>query len=212
MGGGVLKTSILTILVLSVFLSGCALFQKDQVKKRRTATDIRADRLSRLIKKQQKQINDLKIQNLVLKNKKVEKKKVKAKKYKRLSDKKTLAFYKKGVKLYYESKYNSLKLLTDRLRQTNPQSSYLDDLIYMQGRLALDQRKFPQALKLFSEVISQHPTSDKRVSAGLAKAMVYKQMGLTKYFEKELKQLTRRYPGSPEFYRAKMELKLLKTQ
>lgn len=91
-----------------------------------------------------------------------------------------------------------------------PTSPYADNALYLAGTLAVNNGNYSEAIKYFSEVETKYPRSNKVVAAKFAKAMTYKAMNLKGFAKSNLRQLVKKYPGSPESYRASAELKFLK--
>lgn len=91
-----------------------------------------------------------------------------------------------------------------------PHSEYADNALYLAGRIAMDHRNYAVALKNFSRVLQEYPDSNKAVSAEFAKAIAYNKMNLPQFAREGLKDVIKRYPGSPESFRAESELRLIK--
>ena len=91
-----------------------------------------------------------------------------------------------------------------------PQSAYADNVLYLAGRMAFDNKNFAEAIKYYQRVISKYPRSNKVVAARLGKGVAYKKMNLTPQAGYVFKDLRKRYPGSPEAFRAENELKIIK--
>lgn len=90
------------------------------------------------------------------------------------------------------------------------QSVHRDDVLYMKGMLELLDQNYGLALVQFNKIIKEHPHG-KKVSAALyAKGMTYKKMNLKNEARGALRAVLKKYPGSPESYRAKNDLQLLK--
>lgn len=91
-----------------------------------------------------------------------------------------------------------------------PSSSYADNALYLAGRLAVTHKNYPEAIRYFSRVEKEYPTSDKVSAAAFVKAMTYKKMNLGEFARKVLIDVRSKYPGSPESFRADAEIKMLK--
>ncbi|HRO67219.1 MAG TPA: tetratricopeptide repeat protein [Pseudobdellovibrionaceae bacterium] len=90
-----------------------------------------------------------------------------------------------------------------------PKSSFADNALYLAGRKSLEQKRYAPALQYFHRIVSEYPRGNRAVSAQFAKAMTYKQMNLTAESRKVMKEVMRKYPGSPESFRAEGEMRLL---
>lgn len=91
-----------------------------------------------------------------------------------------------------------------------PASSYADNVLYLAGRMAFSSKNYAEAIKYYQKVITQYPRSNKVVAAKYAKAIAYKQMNLAPQAKSVLSDLRKRYPGSPEAFRAENDLKLMR--
>ncbi|HEY8269998.1 MAG TPA: tetratricopeptide repeat protein, partial [Pseudobdellovibrionaceae bacterium] len=91
-----------------------------------------------------------------------------------------------------------------------PSSPYADNVLYLAGRRAFSAKNYAEAIKYYQKVITQYSRSNKAVAAKFAKAVTYKKMNLEPQAEGVLNDLRRRYPGSPEAFRAENELKLMR--
>lgn len=91
-----------------------------------------------------------------------------------------------------------------------PGSSYADNILYIAGRLAFDSKNYAEAIKYYQKVITQYPRSNKVVAAKYAKAIAYKRMNLEPQAKGVFAEVRKKYPGSPEAFRAENELKLMR--
>jgi TolA-binding protein len=89
-------------------------------------------------------------------------------------------------------------------------SSYADNVLYLAGRLAFDSKNYAEAIKYYQKVITQFPRSNKVVAAKYAKGIAYKKMNLEPQAKGVFSDLRKKYPGSPEAFRAENELKLMR--
>jgi outer membrane protein assembly factor BamD (BamD/ComL family) len=90
-----------------------------------------------------------------------------------------------------------------------PASSFADNVLYLMGYSSFENKKYSEALRHFDLLTRKYPNSNKAVSAEFAKGTTYKQMRLKKQAQVTFLKLRKKYPGSPEFYRAESELKIL---
>jgi TolA-binding protein len=114
-----------------------------------------------------------------------------------------VAAYRKNDEIGFKS-----RLQTFMTRFSN--SPYADNVLYIAGRMAFNNKNYPEAIKYYQKVITQYPRSNKTVAARLAKGVAYKKMNLTPQAKFVFQDLRKRYPGSPESFRAENELKILK--
>jgi TolA-binding protein len=89
-------------------------------------------------------------------------------------------------------------------------SSFADNVLYLAGRMAFNNKNYPEAIKYYQKVITQYPRSNKVVSARMGKGVAYKKMNLSPQAKFVFQDLRKRYPGSPEAFRAENEMKILK--
>ena len=90
-----------------------------------------------------------------------------------------------------------------------PNSHHADNVLYLMGYNALERKKYSEALRYFDSLLKKYPLSNKAVSAEFAKGTAYKQMKLPKLAQGSFIKVRKKYPGSPEFFRAESEIKLL---
>ncbi len=91
-------------------------------------------------------------------------------------------------------------------------SVHADNVLYLLGYNALERKKYSEALRYFDSLVKKYPLSNKAVSAEFAKGTAYKQMKLNKLAQGAFLKVRKKYPRSPEFFRAESEIKLLMTK
>lgn len=121
-----------------------------------------------------------------------------------------LSLYSEVVSFYQANDQRKLKHRLQLFLSRYPQSHYADNALYLAGRQAMENKNYPEAIKYFQRVITQYPQSNRVVTAQFAKAMTYKKMNLSPQAKKVFGQIKTTYPGSPEYFRADNELKLIK--
>ena len=99
----------------------------------------------------------------------------------------------------------ALSMLTKKFKN----SPHADNAIYIVGYNALEKNQFAEGLHYFQLLLKEYPTSNKAVSAEFAKGLAYRNMKLTSLAQKTFFKVRKKYPGSPESFRAENELKLL---
>ncbi len=119
-----------------------------------------------------------------------------------------LTLYSEIVAFYQSNDQRRLKHRLQSLMSQFPQSHFIDNALYLAGRQSMENRNYPEAIKYFQKVIKDYPQSNRMVSAEFAKAMTYKKMNLVPQSKSVLKDIKKRFPGSPESYRAESEMKL----
>ncbi|MCK6598781.1 MAG: tetratricopeptide repeat protein [Bdellovibrionaceae bacterium] len=121
-----------------------------------------------------------------------------------------LQFYSEIISDYQAGKSKTLNLRLNSFVKKFPKSPYLDNSIYLAGKLALEEKNYPEALQHFQRIITQYPLSNKVISAKFGKAMAYKKMNLNPQAKEVFTDIRKKYPNSPEYFRAETEMKLIK--
>lgn len=119
-----------------------------------------------------------------------------------------ITLYSEIVAFYQSNDQRRLKHRLQSLMSQFPQSHFIDNALYLAGRQSMENRNYPEAIKYFQKVINEYPQSNRMVSAQFAKAMTYKKMNLSSQSKTVLKDIKKKFPGSPESYRAESEMKL----
>ncbi len=113
-----------------------------------------------------------------------------------------LAQYQRGDTIVMK---RALKILTQKYSN----SPHADNALYITGYSALEKNRFAESLHYFEQLLKNYPGSNKAVSAEFAKGLAYRNMKLMSLAQKTFFKVRKKYPGSPESYRAENELKLL---
>lgn len=119
-----------------------------------------------------------------------------------------ITLYSEIVAFYQSNDQRRLRHRLQSLMTQFPQSHFIDNALYLAGRQSMENRNYPEAIKYFQKVINEYPQSNRMVSAQFAKAMTYKKMNLNTQSKNVLKDIKKKFPGSPESYRAESEMKL----
>lgn len=91
-----------------------------------------------------------------------------------------------------------------------PKSSLMDNVLYVNGLSEMENSRYVEALKFFQRIEKEYPKGDRAGAARLSKALMYKRMNLKDQSQSNLQAVHTSYPGSPEAYRAQVELKIMK--
>lgn len=97
-----------------------------------------------------------------------------------------------------------------KYRQNYFSSHRYDEILFLAGQLAENNKNYGSALKYFNQILKDYPYSNKTVSALFAKGMVLKKMNLMDLSKDVFRSLLVRYPGSPDSLKAQSELKALR--
>lgn len=89
-----------------------------------------------------------------------------------------------------------------------PLSAHADNALYLLGKHYYQQKDFPRSIRYLNQLERDYPNSNKLVSAKFIKAMTFRRMNLDEQAQGVFQDLVRRYPGSPEAYRAMNELRV----
>lgn len=107
--------------------------------------------------------------------------------------------YNRNDVIRFQSYYRSFKSRFSK-------GALADDAIYLNGMFALSDKQYGDALLAFNEIINKYSFSNKATAATYAKGVVLKRMNLTDASEQVFKKVIKKYPGSPEALRARVEL------
>lgn len=127
-----------------------------------------------------------------------------------LSKENDITLYAELVSAYHADNEIAFKSRLQNLMNRFPQSSYADNALFLAGRMALDHNNYAEAIKYFAQIEKDYPRSNKVAAAKFAKAMTYKKMNLPDFATRNLQEVRKRFPGSPESFRAQVELKAKK--
>lgn len=128
-----------------------------------------------------------------------------------IKDSKTdVQFYSEIITDYQSGKYKTLNIRLSSFMKKFPKSPYIDNALYLAGKLALEDKNYPAALRHFQKVINTYPQSNKVIASKFGKAMAYRKMNLNPQAAEVFTEIRQKYPNSPEYFRAEMEMKLIK--
>lgn len=127
----------------------------------------------------------------------------------KISAKNDIELYELMTKSYQEKQTDLIKLYTKDFEARFSKSDLLDNAWYLTGLALSENSEYYSALSYFQKIETYSPYGDRASQAKLAKALMYKKMGLEDVSVVNLKELVKKYPGSPESYRATNELKLV---
>lgn len=127
-----------------------------------------------------------------------------------ISKENDITLYAEMVSAYQDDNEIAFKSRLQSMLKRFPQSPYADNALFLAGRMAVDHNNFAEAIRYFGKIETDYPTSNKIVSAKFAKGMTYKKMNLPEFAGRTLQDVRKKYPGSPESFRADAELKMLK--
>ncbi len=103
----------------------------------------------------------------------------------------------------------SMKRALNLLVKKYKSSPHADNAIYLVGYSALEKSQYAESLQYFQRLLKDYPASNKAVAAEFAKGVAYRNMKLKSLAQRAFFKVRKKYPGSPESFRAENELKLL---
>lgn len=170
----------------------------------------RVEKLSRLLKEKNLELDKVREENLILKGHgeggSVNAAPVQPKIPQFNSEAEHYSFI---IKTYREKDLPTLRAAINSFLQNYPLSVLADNALYLQGMSELNKNQLGEAVKTFEIIARSYPQGNKRVSALFAKGITYRKLNLSNQAGLVFREVVKTYPGSPESYRARMELKLL---
>lgn len=121
-----------------------------------------------------------------------------------------MALYSEILTAYQSQNETEFSAILTVFLQKHSQSVYADNALFLGGKMALEKKQYGKAVQFFQKVQDQFPQSNKVVSAEFAKGVAYKKMNLEKLALRIFDEVKRKYPGSPESFRANNEAKLIR--
>ncbi|MCB0350450.1 MAG: tetratricopeptide repeat protein [Bdellovibrionales bacterium] len=122
------------------------------------------------------------------------------------------AVYAEVLRSYQSRDLERIEFFTEQFNRFYPKSVYSDNAVYLVGQLNLAMGFPSEALRYFEKVIQDYPTANKRVAAIFGKGVAYRKLQLFNYAEKVFRQVKAEYPGSSEFFKVDLEMKLLQVE
>ena len=122
------------------------------------------------------------------------------------------SLYTEAIRYFREGDLGGLRFFQVKLEKLFPNSLHLDNALFLVGLSIERKGAYARALPYFDRIIKNYPRSNKRASALLHKGMLYRELNLTKQARRVLLSLRKEYKGSPEYFQAEMEMKLLKVK
>ncbi len=110
---------------------------------------------------------------------------------------------------YQRGDTSAMKRATHVMLKKFKKSPHADNALYILGYSAVEKGRYAEGLQYFQQLLRDYPTSNKAVSAEFAKGVAYRNMKLSRLAQKTFYHVQKKYPGSPESFRAENELKLL---
>jgi TolA-binding protein len=121
-----------------------------------------------------------------------------------------MGLYSEILTAYQSQRETEFSTLLSVFLQKYSQSVYADNALFLAGKMALEKKQYGKAVGYFQKVEDQFPQSNKKVSAAFAKGIAYKKMNLEKLALRVFEDVKKKYPGSPESFRASNEVKLIR--
>lgn len=115
--------------------------------------------------------------------------------------------YPQALSLYEQGDYEKAEGLFETLLERFPQGKYRLNAEFWLGEIRFRQKKYPEAIARYLEVIEKDPKHPKAPAAYLKMAMSLKELKETERARRALEDLIRLYPDSPQAAEAKKLLK-----
>lgn len=119
------------------------------------------------------------------------------------------AMFQKGFMAGLQKNYSGKISAMQQLRKTWPQSDYVDDALFEEGKTYVTLNQTDNAVSSFRQVIAQFPNSSLARQAGLQLGMLYFNAGQNDNAIAAYKQVIDTYPGSDEARTAAEDLKTI---
>ncbi len=104
----------------------------------------------------------------------------------------------------------SARGLVELFRRKFATSIFADDALYVLGVMELKQNNFGPAVRVFNEVLTRYPLSQRASASLFAKGVAFKKMNLPQFAKPNFELVKKKFAGSPEAFKAGAELKLIK--
>lgn len=121
-------------------------------------------------------------------------------------------FYAKVIQAYRQGDSTVLNKSVRLLIKNYPESVHADNALYLNGLLALSKGQYKRAIKNFSLLQRFYPQANKFPAALVGKGIAYRKLGKLDKAEKAFKTVQDKFAGSPEFFQAGVQLKLLRQE
>lgn len=118
-------------------------------------------------------------------------------------------FYLEVLKRYEDNNRTEFLELTQQFMSRFPNSSFADDVLFLQGQMELGNKHYGVALKIFNQVIQDYAGSNRVPSAYYSKALTLRQMNLLEQSKEVHLQIQKLFPGSVEARKSDKDIKLL---
>ncbi len=196
------------LLILGIVISGCALQESKPV------SALEDGRLTKLNKKFKERQNDEEMTRLsrFIGGERSAVRQIRAKKFflPEVVTEETL--YSEILQAYNKRDLERLEYFSSELVKRYPKGALADNSVFLGAQLKLSLGLPGLALRDFELIISEYPMGNKRVAALLGKGIAYRKLQLYPFAERVLNDLRSEYPGSPEYFRAELEQKLIKVE
>ncbi|HPI41690.1 MAG TPA: tetratricopeptide repeat protein [Pseudobdellovibrionaceae bacterium] len=117
--------------------------------------------------------------------------------------------YAEILEAYQKQDHIGLSARVQSMQHMYPHGLLIDKAWYLLASYSFEQKDYAKALTYFDKIIKNHPNSSKVSASYFAKGITYKSMGLKEVARSVFKKLIVKYPGSPDSFRAKTELKMM---
>lgn len=121
-------------------------------------------------------------------------------------------FYAKVIQSYRQGDSTLLNKSVRLLIKNHPDSVHADNALYLNGLLALSKGQYKRAIKNFVLLQKFYPRANKFPAALIGKGIAYRKLGKLDKAEQAFKVVQDKFAGSPEYYQASVQIKLLRQE
>jgi TolA-binding protein len=121
-------------------------------------------------------------------------------------------FYAKVIQSYRQGDSTVLNKSVRLLIKNHPDSVHADNALYLNGLLALSKGQYKRAIKNFVLLQRFYPRANKLPAALIGKGIAYRKLGKLDKAEQAFKVVQDKFVGSPEFFQAGVQIKLLRQE
>ncbi len=121
-------------------------------------------------------------------------------------------FYAKVIQSYRQGDSTVLNKSVRLLIKNYPESVHADNALYLNGLLALSKGQYKRAIKNFVLLQKFYPQTNKFPASLVGKGIAFRKLGKLDKAEKAFKTVQDKFAGSPEYFQAGVQLKLLRQE
>lgn len=120
--------------------------------------------------------------------------------------------YSQIVKAFKAEDYKKLSRTLNVFLKQYPKSQRADNAIYYKALIDYKLGRIAESLEEFDKILDRYPNADKRPASILGKGLAYKALNLNDQAKLMFEKVVNKYPKTPEYVRARRELKEIETK